>query len=291
VIRYHPVESVPSPRTPRIESTDAYPQQIMNRTTPASTCCSKIGSTPRAGWTSGKQTRGVLNAPACCNRHGAPPRAVRVHILSHLEYVNVARPGRTGHRTPPYVRRDARRDCSHQAGREARKALTGRSREDFARAFHPAAEDGVCPCTVQLTPERNAISGAISYHRGPSTRTVRDWQERSSTATSGFKRPAEEHTPAVQMARNGRSQRPVLVRWLMRGSASGAEIGSPMIRSPKGKIRRWSSKHVTARRPEPSGAHSAACVALGSAIVTTGPARAPILRTSHTCRGVPRSRT
>jgi len=31
VIRYHPVESVPSPRTPRIESTDAYPQQIMNR--------------------------------------------------------------------------------------------------------------------------------------------------------------------------------------------------------------------------------------------------------------------
>jgi len=83
----------------------------------------------------------------------------------------------------------------------------------------------------------------------------------------------------------------VLVRWLMRGSASGAVIGSPMIRSPKGKIRRRSSKHVTARRPEPSGAHSAACVALGSAIVTTGPARAPILRTSHTCRGIPRSRT
>jgi hypothetical protein len=52
VIRYHPVESVPSPRTPRIESTDAYPQQIMNRTTPASTCCSKVGSTPRAGWAS-----------------------------------------------------------------------------------------------------------------------------------------------------------------------------------------------------------------------------------------------
>jgi len=83
----------------------------------------------------------------------------------------------------------------------------------------------------------------------------------------------------------------VLVRWVMRGSASGAVIGSPVIRSPKGKIRRRSSKHVTARRPEPSGAHSAACVALGSAIVTTGPARAPILRTSHTCRGVPRSRT
>lgn len=168
VIRYHPVESVPSPRTPRIESTDAYPQQIMNRTTPASTCCSKVGSTPRAGWTLGKQTQGVLNAPACCNRHGAPPRAVRVHIPSRLEYVNVARPGRTGHRTPPYVRRDARRDCSHQAGREARKALTGRGREDFARAFHPAAEDGVCPCAVQLTrrgtpsqgPSR--IAGAIN---------------------------------------------------------------------------------------------------------------------------------
>ena len=230
VIRYHPVESVPSPRTPRIESTDAYPQQIMNRNTPASTCCSKVGSTPRAGWTSsGKQTRGDLNAPACCNRHGAPPRAVRVHIPSRLEYVNVARPGRTGHRTPPYVRRDARRDCSHQAGREARKALTGRSREDFARAFHPAAEDGVCPCAVQLTPERNAISGAISYHRGHQQGLSWTGRRGPPRPPVSFKRPAEEHTPAVQMARNGRSQRPVLVRWLMRGSASGAVIGSPMI--------------------------------------------------------------
>ena len=50
----------------------------------------------------------------------------------------------------------------------------------------------------------------------------------------------------------------MLVRWLMRGSASGAVIRPPVIRSPKGKIRRRSSKHVTARRPEPSGAHSAA---------------------------------
>jgi hypothetical protein len=232
-----------------------------------------------------------LNAPACCNRHRAPPRAVRVHIPSRLEYVNVARPGRTGHRTPPYVRRDARGDCSHKAGREARKALTGRGREDFARAFHPAAEDGVCPCAVQLT-RRGTPS------QGPSRITRAINKDRQGLAVKGpppppvsFKRPAEEHTPAVQMARNGRSQRPVLVRWLMRGSASGAVIRSPVIRSPKGKIRRRSSKHVTARRPEPSGAHSAACVALGSAIVTTGPARAPILRTSHTCRGIPPSRT
>ena len=35
-----------------------------NRITLASTCCSKVGSTPRAGWTSGRQTRGDLNAPA-----------------------------------------------------------------------------------------------------------------------------------------------------------------------------------------------------------------------------------
>ena len=142
-----------------------------NRITPASTCCSKVGSTPRAGWTSGRQTRGDLNAPARCNRHRAPPRAIRVHILSRLEYVNVARRGRTGHRTPPYVRRDARGDCSHQAGREARKALTGRGREDFARAFHPAAEDGVCPCAVQLTRRRtpsqwpSRITGAINKDR------------------------------------------------------------------------------------------------------------------------------
>ena len=129
---------------------------------------------------------------------------------------------------------------------------------------------------------------AISYHRGHQQGPSGTGSERPS---SDFKRPDEEHTPAVQMARNGRSQRPVLVRWLMRGSASGAVIRPPVIRSPKGKIRRRSSKHVTARRPEPSGAHSAACAALGSAIVTTGHARAPILRTSHTCRGIPRSRT